>query len=226
MKHLKDIREYELENVIQIIKEYKYCNKILEIGAGAGWQSLKLVELGFEVEAIDIENSNYRSLQVFPVKLYDGINIPFNDSTFDIVYSSNVMEHVENIDDLFMDISRVLSIRGVAIHIMPSTSWRVFTLLTSLKSIRLHFSNFIKRGIIFPKHGEFGNSLTEIVTFNKKVWTQKFKKMNWEIEAVKGAGIFYTGYSVLGDKLSIRTRILLSKILGSSCYIYVIRPIR
>lgn len=60
---------------------------------------LKLRESGFDVHAADLGHSNYKKDRIFPVPDYDGHHIPFADSTFDIVFSSNVMEHIPHVSD-------------------------------------------------------------------------------------------------------------------------------
>ena len=69
--------------------------RVLDFGAGAGQQALRLQELGFEVDAVDLESSPHRETRVFPVRGYDGHTLPFADAHFDIVMSSNVLEHVD-----------------------------------------------------------------------------------------------------------------------------------
>ena len=118
---LKRIREYELELVIPLMPP---GSSVLEIGAGAGWQSKLLAEYGLGVEAIDVEDSRYESQRIWPVLIYDGENIPFPDSHFDVVFSSNVLEHIKQVDQFLDEIKRVLKPDGIAVHIVPSTSWR------------------------------------------------------------------------------------------------------
>ena len=121
---LRKIRATEIEMISEIIK--KYCSKaerVLEIGAGTGSQS-KILSKKFEVSAIDIESSRYNNAnQEYKVESYDGINIPFSDNSFDIIYSSNVLEHVVYLKELNEEIKRVLKPNGLVIHILPSSFW-------------------------------------------------------------------------------------------------------
>jgi SAM-dependent methyltransferase len=50
--------------------------------------------------------------------------------TFDYVFSSNVLEHVPLLDELESEIARVLTTDGLAIHILPTHTWRLWTTLT------------------------------------------------------------------------------------------------
>ena len=68
--HLHSLRSYELELVINYLKRYFSDRKdirILEIGAGTGWQAEQLSRLGYFVDAIDLPSSNYRDQRVFKV---------------------------------------------------------------------------------------------------------------------------------------------------------------
>ncbi len=131
LKHLQKIREYELNRVLfDIQSRIQKENKILEIGAGTGWQAKKLAEHGFSVEAIDIEKSDYLEHRIWPVLDYDGKNIPFPDNYFDVVFSSNVLEHIPHQEDFQTEIKRVLKVDGIAVHVLPSGSWRFWTNIT------------------------------------------------------------------------------------------------
>jgi SAM-dependent methyltransferase len=135
LEYLDKIRSTELEFVLSAIGAFgagrdRKTISILEIGAGTGGQAKRLSSLGFSVEAIDIENSNYAQHRVWPVTNYDGKHIPFADRHFDIVFSSNVLEHIPHLDDFQGEMQRVLKPDGIAIHIVPSGSWRFWTNLT------------------------------------------------------------------------------------------------
>lgn len=132
IEHLHSIRSAELDCILPILAEYSAGESgsnaaILEIGAGTGWQAKQLSERKYDVEAIDIAASNYRNEQVWPVTTYDGVDIPFPDGRFDILLSSNVLEHIPHLEDFHNEMQRVLKPGGIAIHIVPSGSWRLWT---------------------------------------------------------------------------------------------------
>jgi len=98
--------------------------KLLEIGAGSGWQAKELSRVGFAVTAIDLLTSNYREKRVWPVTDYNGQEIPAEDLTFDFIFSSNTLEHVVGIEKFLLEIKRVMKRDALAIHIMPTSTWR------------------------------------------------------------------------------------------------------
>lgn len=243
IKFLHIIRDFEIKKIISFFPPNA---KILEIGGGTGYQARKLTWLGFSVTSIDVASSVYREQQEFNVIEYDGQHIPFPDNTFDIVFSSNVLEHVLNLDMLHSESQRVLKPNGYCVHIMPSGCWRFWTniahyiemlqklflicltFIHSFKSIyRPQIYNLVrnivstsKRYIIVPRHGETGNAFTEIFTFSQHSWTKHFQKNNMIINKVSPMGLFYTGHMVLSTHLPVKLRMWLAKILGSACIVY------
>jgi SAM-dependent methyltransferase len=247
IEFLKLIREYEFN---KIVAQFSPSARILELGGGTGYQARRLTEFGFSVESLDVAESNYASQQEFPVRLYDGINIPFEDSSFDIVFSSNVLEHVRDLPGLHAEIRRVLRPHGICVHVMPTGVWRFWTSLahyvemiqqigrvlptlvpTSLTRRAYHevlvalksVGNLIIRYAVVPRHGESGNAITEVVTFSSGCWQSHFRREKFRIKKLIPIGIFYTGHMLLGARLSMASREFLARWLGSACVIYVMR---
>lgn len=61
---------------------------------------------------IDVKVSGHDHATSRIDKFYDGKHIPFQAEEFDSVFSSEVIEHVFNIDELFIEINRVLKKGG------------------------------------------------------------------------------------------------------------------
>ena len=104
--------------------------RILEIGGGTGFQAKLLSEHGYDVASIDIPQSNYAEERVFPVLDYDGATIPFPDDSFDVVFSSNVLEHIRDRERLYVEIDRVLRPGAYCLHAMPSGVWSFWTIVS------------------------------------------------------------------------------------------------
>lgn len=247
VEFLHIIREYEYT---KIVERFSVNSRILEIGGGTGYQAKRLTEDGFIVESIDMPDSNYACQLEFLVRPYDGKNIPFPDDSFDVVFSSNVLEHVKNLPHIQSEIKRVLKPEGFCLHLMPSGAWRFWTNIAhyielfqrllelvprvmprafsrnaiqdSLNVLRLMVS-IVRHYAIVPRHGENGNALTEIVTFSARHWMNHFIAQNYIIEEVSPTKLFYTGHMILGSKLSIKIRQRLARLLGSACLIYIVR---
>ena len=78
LEHLEDIRRFELNAVIALIsQEAKDGARVLDIGAGTGWQTQIMTDAGYAVEAIDMTTSIYVRDRVFPIHDYNGWHITF-----------------------------------------------------------------------------------------------------------------------------------------------------
>ena len=128
MNYTEFIRLTEIDLIIDEIRgEAGVGSSVLEIGGGAGWQAKKLYENGFAVESIDIPQSIYSGMKVWAITDYDGKHIPFPNEHFDIIFSSNALEHVPHLLEFQNEMKRVLKANGLALHIVPSGTWRFWT---------------------------------------------------------------------------------------------------
>ena len=246
MQALSIIRKYEIDIAIQhfpSIVQGTSC-QVLELGAGTGQQAKYLSHKGYSVFAVDLPSSSYKDTRIFKIEEYDGKKIPAEDESFDVVFSSNVLEHVVRIDDVLQETHRVLKKNGIAIHIIPSPSCRIWSIpahyiwLTKRVICRLNLHSNSKTntrsprtpvsmkewfGTFFPlRHGERGNTFTEIYFFSQFYWKRKFKLHKFATQEVLTNDVFYTMANALGPSLNLKIRKSLSKFLGTSCSIYVL----
>jgi SAM-dependent methyltransferase len=237
---LNAMRAGEIEQVERL---FRPGAQVLEIGAGTGQQAAEIARHGFEVKAIEVGSSNYSGIRMFPIIEYDGAHIPFPDASFDVVFSSNVLEHVPHLSELNRDIRRVLKPDGYCVHVMPTPSWRLWTTLTSIPAAIEYLlfrggraapvsglSHSGSGGIgqqlrrHFGRHGERGNVLSEFWLFRPAWWRRTFAADGFEVVRDEPVGIYYSGNTMLGARLSIERRKSLAGLLGSAGHIYVVRP--
>ena len=109
--------EYYIE---RLVEPRPKPQKILDLGCGAGksvkWFRRK--DPNVEWHGLDIESSpesKARTRTDVPFHTFDGINIPFDDGTFDIVFSCQVFEHVRQPEALLRNVARVLKPGGAFI---------------------------------------------------------------------------------------------------------------
>lgn len=112
---LNSLREREIQDIIELYGDLFRGKRVLEIGGGTGVQAEFLASLAGEVVSLEIAESNYRESANHRVALYDGHHIPFPDASFDVVYSSNVLEHIAHRDSFQEELARVLKPGGHAI---------------------------------------------------------------------------------------------------------------
>lgn len=136
--------------ILQTISWVQACSKsdVLEIGPGLGYvmQSMK-GRLGLsEIHGLDISQSMIQSAvqrfrrdglseASFRMHHYDGLNVPFEDNSFDFIYSTACIQHIPKPYAylLFYEIMRILRSGGVFVchllswsHMADFEKWRSF----------------------------------------------------------------------------------------------------
>ncbi len=118
------VRSVELESVRHLVEPGM---RILEVGGGSGHQAAVLASWGAWVASVDV-GGRARGATFHPVLLYDGVHLPFPDGTFDLIWSSNTLEHVVDLDALLGELRRVVVPGGGQVHAVPSASWRAWSM--------------------------------------------------------------------------------------------------
>lgn len=72
-----------------------------------------------EYIGLDIEQSGHEHSDSQVDVFYDGKKIPFEEGHFDVVFSSEVFEHVFNLDEVLGEIHRVLKPHGILFATVP-----------------------------------------------------------------------------------------------------------
>ena len=129
---LHEIRAAELGEAARFIVP---GSRVLEIGGGSGFQARLLQGMGHSVESIDRPGSSRPEHRRFAVREFDGATIPFPAAEFDLVFSSHVIEHVADLPRLSAEMRRVLKPGGLCLHLMPSPSWRRWSIVTHYPSL-------------------------------------------------------------------------------------------
>ena len=245
VKHIDELRAAEIAGILPFFKPGAH---ILEIGAGTGTQARELARRGFQVTAIDIPDSNYASDRVYPIIDYDGRTIPLPDASVDIVFSSNVLEHVPDLTRMHAEIRRVLRPDGYCIHVLPTHAWRFWTIMTAIPDALVYF--FAQLPQMFPRarpsgaelrrlrqawfttiyrmggrvyqrrHGERGNVISELWLFHPQWWRRNFAENGLAVVHDEPMGLFYTGNMLFGPLLPLAARERLAPLLGSACHLF------
>ena len=97
-----------------------FQGKILDSGCGS-MPYKEIILSNKEVQSytgLDIESGlNYENIQ--PDFLWDGKKMPFEDASFDVVISTEVLEHVSDPDAYLMEVKRVLKPGGMFFFTVP-----------------------------------------------------------------------------------------------------------
>ncbi len=110
-------RQFSDTQMIDQVLESQSKIKLLDLGCGEGktCKDFKAKNGNVDWFGVDIEESpevSRRTELHDRLFSFDGINIPFPDEKFDVIYFNQVLEHVENPYLLFNEIVRVLKPGG------------------------------------------------------------------------------------------------------------------
>ncbi|WP_406696698.1 class I SAM-dependent methyltransferase [Singulisphaera sp. Ch08] len=75
-----------------ILGPHAPSHKALDFGSGDGWFSRKIQEEGLATEVISVDVKQRPHSLVDPL-VYDGVNLPFENGSFDLVYAIDVLHH-------------------------------------------------------------------------------------------------------------------------------------
>ena len=98
----------------------------LELGSGDGFQLEHLRQRFARVFAI---NPARRPPSAWGFTFASAESLPFPDGVFDLVFSSNVVEHVQDRARAMAEVVRVVRPRGYVVHAVPTQFWKATSLL-------------------------------------------------------------------------------------------------
>jgi SAM-dependent methyltransferase len=217
---------------------------ILDVGAGSGFQAVLLSSWGHQVKAVDLRHRTPAPVQYTHVMDYDGIRLPFEDQSFDVVLTSHVLAHVPDAHLLLREIRRVLKHDGQAIHVVPSALWRIasgaahyIAVIPRLFSVALSAASHVLPGgsenkqtpsrtsaplrarvlntLFPPPLGAAPTSMHEVFSFRRRTWIRLCESADFVVTEVRRCGLFYTGF-FFWAAMPLRNRRILSRLLFSS----------
>jgi SAM-dependent methyltransferase len=253
MPRIRPVEQFRAAEARLVQPWVRSGDRLLDIGAGTGYQARLFHDYGCMVTAIDVAVGP-PEYQFWPVRRFDGLNLPYGDSSFDVVFTSNVLEHVADRKRLLAEIRRVLAPNGSAIHVVPSASWRFWTAVARWanklivcmhraqssaesqptiptgeiptgcsRSPYVRASHPFEYVVLGPPHGEYPTTRSELVAYRRDEWMKVFADSGFSLVDAFGNRLFYTGYTLVKG-LSPALRRFLSRLLGSSCHVFILRP--
>jgi len=128
--HRQKKRKLEMELIVGTLRSFLPANplEILEFGAGAGSQIPFLQKLG-SVTASDIvldpALKRVSGLQAVECSI---ARTPFEDSSFDIIFSNHVIEHLEDAQAAFAELKRIGKPECVYAFSVPTHLWLMLSI--------------------------------------------------------------------------------------------------
>ncbi|MFC1590829.1 glycosyltransferase, partial [Candidatus Omnitrophota bacterium] len=114
-----------------IIKDFALaCGKILDVGCGSS-QTLRMFK---DIIGLDISINKLRHIRKYGKGLVGGtiFALPFKNESFDCVVCSEVIEHVPVDEKVFIELTRVLKVRGILVLGTPDYGrmlWRIVEIM-------------------------------------------------------------------------------------------------
>jgi ubiquinone/menaquinone biosynthesis C-methylase UbiE len=195
---------YEIEPFIHSVAQFTRHKgkRVLEIGVGAGTDHLQWALAGVELYGVDLTDAGIditeRRLAVYGLssnlKQVDAEVLPFEDNSFDVVYSWGVIHHSEKPEAIIKEIKRVLKPGGEFIGMFYNrrslagiVAWLKFALLKgkpwrSISYVLYHYNESI--GTKAYTNAELRNifkdfstvKITPFVTISDYTYLPKFLK--------------------------------------------------
>ena len=136
--------------------EERIKGKVLENGCGVGMYVEKMTALGADVTGLEFDFERAREARVNSTKIINGAGefLPLPSSTFDLILSHEVIEHVQDDRSAITEMVRVMKTGGRAVIFCPNRGYPVET-----------------HGIFWKGKYYFGNKL--FVNYLPRVWRDK-----------------------------------------------------
>ncbi|MBK8805294.1 MAG: class I SAM-dependent methyltransferase [Bacteroidales bacterium] len=170
----------------------------IDIGCGAGYFMEKAqTELQCQVSGIDPDPGAHgvnRKSDTFKldssIKKGYAEELDFPEASFDVVFSSHVLEHVNSIEKSLFQMQKVLKPNGVAIIGVPTGTMAIISLFTQLIfTSHIRFINFFFKRIINTAKCNFcqmffgyshsfmsKTTLVDISNYRTKIWKAQVSK--------------------------------------------------
>jgi SAM-dependent methyltransferase len=144
LENFKAIRDYlpidhsnrqSLNFYIQQNLSFHSSAKVLDLGCGEGnsrnfFQKIAPKTIWHGVDIKDSPEVRKRTIEHKSILTFDGINLPYSNEYFDLIYCNQVLEHVRYPDKLIAEVFRVLRPNGLFVgtvsYLEPYHSYSIF----------------------------------------------------------------------------------------------------
>ncbi len=135
------LHEYVAKRIVEYLRPGA---AILELGAGSGAMSLRLLDLGFQVTAADFVGEGFTLHDRVPFKLVD-LNTSFSqefEGTFDGIVAIELIEHLENPRNFVRECRKILEPGGTLLITTPNVDNPVSKALFLREGSFMWFNDF------------------------------------------------------------------------------------
>jgi len=119
LKHAFKYSRYQCDFLEAEIKKFNHKKvKILDFGAGIGTYPDMLKELGYEIDCVEKDPDMIKLLKKNHRKVYEDISLV--KEKYDVIYSLNVLEHIEDDTGMLAQLRGCLKDNGKIIIFIPA----------------------------------------------------------------------------------------------------------
>ena len=127
------MNHYDLERRLQVVFEQLLAgvnlkgSRLLDAGCGTGFFSAQAARLGANVVSLDVGRNLLKETRrkgIAAVVAADAARMPIRDRSFDVVVSSECIEHTLSPPDTMRELIRVLRPGGWLVVTCPNAVWR------------------------------------------------------------------------------------------------------
>jgi SAM-dependent methyltransferase len=106
--------EWEARRAL-LLAEARPGERVLDLGCGRGdsVDAFRAADPGVRWIGVEVSDSEYETRPDVELRIFDGVTLPLEDASVDIVFSKQVLEHVERPHELIADVARVLKPGGI-----------------------------------------------------------------------------------------------------------------
>jgi 2-polyprenyl-3-methyl-5-hydroxy-6-metoxy-1,4-benzoquinol methylase len=152
--------------------------RVLDVGCGDGTFSEMIMDMGNEVHGVDVrpdrvESARQKGVRAMVADLSKGL--PFDNVFFDLVYASEVLEHIYDTEFFLQEARRVLKKNGALVVTVPN----IACLPNRVRAILGLYPKYVAPA---RKHWGVGEHMR---AFTKNVLTELLIRNGFQIEDVK-----------------------------------------
>ena len=145
--------------------------------AASGYTDVHGVEIGGTTGKTDLALRTISDADAPRIQVYDGFTLPFPDKSIDLIFSQQVMEHVEDrfIESYIDEEVRILNDEGIVYHQIPHrwTPWESHT-----KTWLIHYLPRIMRRQAYKLFGHDPDYIEKMLHLRSPVYFyQKFRRV-------------------------------------------------
>lgn len=175
-------RSIELVAVAENLKKINKVAPMLDLGCGEG----KVAEIIFGRKKIDygidpdrqMVNKSKKYGVYKKVVMGDARKMPFQDETFNFVFSNSVIEHIPKVEMVISEVSRILKKGGDFMFTVPNDNLRKNLFFTKIFT-------FFRLGSVGKKYSDMiNNQLDHFNLYSNKRWEKVLKKRGLKVKYI------------------------------------------